>query len=72
MRTGGFTRERGVFLSVCIGAEAVCCAGIREPDRDFGEVKRVYARPNSNGTGRKLMRAPEGRASAFGCTGLKP
>ena len=44
----------------------VCCAGVRRMDQKTGEVKRVYARPNREGVGARLMKLVEEQARVEG------
>lgn len=55
VRLKDFEQNRSGFIVGFDDDEPVCCCGFQEVDGETAEVKRVYARPNRNGTGRKLM-----------------
>ena len=61
-----FDGERSVFLVGYWENEPICCAGIRQMDTTRGEVKRVFARPNTIGAGMQLMAALEQWATTHG------
>lgn len=66
-----FSMERAVFIVGYIDDKPVCCAGIREMDQFFGEVKRVYAQINDIGIGSRLMSELDSWARDHGYSGLK-
>jgi len=60
-------RQDGAFFLVGYDDDVpVCCAGVRRLDRKTGEVKRVYARPNREGFGARLMKLVEEQARLEG------
>ena len=50
-----FEKERAVFVVGYSDGVPCCCGAIRNVSEDTGEVKRVYARRNTEGNGAKLM-----------------
>jgi GNAT superfamily N-acetyltransferase len=65
-----FTGPGTAWLVGYQGDAAVCCGGLRPlADDGVGEIKRMFVTADARrrGIGRALLRALEGRASAFGC-----
>ena len=65
-----FTEPAGVFLVAVVDGEAVGCGGIRTIGPERAEVKHLYVRPSTRGTGlgRALLEELERRASVLGAT----
>lgn len=61
-----FSHEKAGFFVGYINGEPVCCAGLRYESETVCEIKRVYARKNSSGTGRALMAFLEEEAGKAG------
>jgi GNAT superfamily N-acetyltransferase len=65
-----FAEPAGVFLVAVVDDQAVGCGGIRMLDPRRAEVKHLYVRPSTRGTGlgRALLEELERRASVLGAT----
>jgi len=65
-----FTEPAGVFVVAVVDGDAVGCGGIRMIGPERAEVKHLYVRPSTRGTGlgRALLEELERRASVLGAT----
>jgi len=65
-----FTEPAGVFVVAVVDGDAVGCGGIRMIGPGRAEVKHLYVRPSTRGTGlgRALLEELERRASVLGAT----
>lgn len=61
---------RAVFVIAYLDGDACGCGALRPYSADSAEIKRVYARPNSQGVGTAIVRALENKARALGYTRL--
>ncbi len=59
-------QARSSFLVGYLSGMPVCCGAIREIDGTHCEVKRIYARKNSEHMGSRLIKALEEKAAGFG------
>lgn len=58
--------KRDIFLLACSNDIAVGCGALREVSAEIGEIKRMYARPETRGVGTQLLQALEKHALAHG------
>lgn len=60
----------GAFLVGYLGAQPVCCGGVKRLDGHACEIKRMYVRPQTRGRGvaRALLHALEDKARELGYT----
>lgn len=62
--------DRGAFLIAYIDGEPCGCGALRPVTEGTGEIKRIYARKNVHGVGRKIVEALEEKAAIFGYSDL--
>jgi GNAT superfamily N-acetyltransferase len=64
---------RGVFLVAWVGDEPVGCGGVRAHDKDVGEIRRMYVKPDARraGVARAVLTELERRARELGYTQLR-
>lgn len=58
--------ERATFLIAYVDGVPYGCGALRQISENTAEVKRVYARKNQCGVGRKVLKALEAKAVEFG------
>ncbi|BCN32636.1 GNAT family N-acetyltransferase [Anaeromicropila herbilytica] len=58
--------QRAAFVIARIDGDAVGCGGFRELSDETAEIKRMYARTRSIGTGKKILKFIEELAKDYG------
>lgn len=56
---------RAVFMIAYLDGAACGCGALRPYSADAAEIKRVYARPNTQGVGTAIVKALEEKAKGF-------